>query len=52
VLETNSGGNVWHFSSKLSSLSPPEHNKARYRQFGALDLTAELLVAKTRKEAC
>ena len=44
ILETNSGGNVWHFSSKLSVLSPPEHNQARYNQFGALTLTADLLV--------
>jgi hypothetical protein len=51
VLETNSGGNVWHFSANRPPFWPPALKKALYEQFRALDLTADLLIEKTRKEA-
>jgi hypothetical protein len=49
VLETNSGGHVWHFSS--DPMPSPAARERMYRQFGALDLAAELLIDKTRREA-
>jgi hypothetical protein len=52
VLEVNSHGDVWHLSSTLANKMDPEHVKARYAQFSALDLAAELLIQKTRTDAC
>ncbi len=52
VLEVNPHGAVWHFSSTLAQKMDPEHVRALYAQFNALDLAAELLIEKTRDEAC
>jgi glutathione synthase/RimK-type ligase-like ATP-grasp enzyme len=52
VLEVNPHGSVWHFSSTLSKKMEPEHVRDLYAQFNALDLAADLLIQKTRAEAC
>jgi hypothetical protein len=49
VLETNSGGNVWHLSSTVSI--EPKQRRQMYNQFGALDVVADALIEKTRREA-
>jgi hypothetical protein len=52
VLEVNPHGAVWHLSSPLAKTMDPEHIRERYVQFNALDLAADLLIQKTRTEAC
>jgi glutathione synthase/RimK-type ligase-like ATP-grasp enzyme len=52
VLEVNPHGSVWHLSSPLARKMEPEHVQQLYTQFNALDLTADLLVQKTRSDAC
>jgi hypothetical protein len=52
VLEVNPHGAVWHLSSTLAKRMDPEHVRERYAQFNALDLAADLLIQKTRAEAC
>lgn len=52
VLEVNPHGDVWHLSSPLAKRSDPEHVRERYAQFNALDLAADLLIQKTRTDAC
>jgi hypothetical protein len=51
VLEVNPHGAVWHFSSPFAKHLDPEYVRARYTQFNALDLAADLLIEKTRAEA-
>lgn len=52
VLENNSGGNTWHFSSKLSTLSRTVLTREqRIAQFGAFDIAAATLAERTLKEA-
>jgi hypothetical protein len=50
VLEVNPHGAVWHFAHTKDI--DPEYVRARYTQFDALDLAADLLIEKTRAEAC
>ena len=50
VLEANPHGAVWHLSSPLKK--SPEHVRELYAQFNALDRAADLLIQKTRAEAC
>jgi len=52
VLEVNPHGAVWHLSSRLARKMDPEHVRARYAQFNALDLAADLLIQQTRTDAC
>jgi hypothetical protein len=52
VLEVNPHGAVWHFSSPFSKNLDPEYVRERYAQFNALDLAADLLIQKTRTDAC
>jgi hypothetical protein len=52
VLEANPHGAVWHLSSPLAKRTDPEHVRERYAQFNALDLAADLLIQKTRTDAC
>lgn len=52
VLEVNPHGNVWHFSSPFAKNLDPEYVRERYAQFSALDLAADLLIQKTRTDAC
>jgi hypothetical protein len=52
VLEVNPHGAVWHFSSPFAKKLDPEYTRERYAQFNALDLVADLLIQKTRTEAC
>jgi hypothetical protein len=52
VLEVNPHGAVWHLSSALAKRMDPEHVRERYAQFNALDLAADLLIQKTRTDAC
>jgi hypothetical protein len=50
VLETNSGGNVWHFSSAIAKKVPGYDDKARKKlilQYHAWDRAAEAIVRKT-----
>ena len=62
VLEVNAGGNTWHFTSRIGepsrrSLSPKgpgsdaslQGRLALLGQFGAFDIAAKVLVAKTRE---
>jgi hypothetical protein len=49
VPEVNPHGAVWHLSSHTRD---PEYVRGRYAQFNALDLAADLLIQKTRTEAC
>jgi len=57
VLETNPAGYSWHLSSDLGrnftrqAKIDPELEKAMYDQFGALDVVAEQLIARTRSDA-
>jgi hypothetical protein len=52
ILETNPSGRVWHFSSDLAlRQASREQREAKFRQFDALNLAADLLIAKTRAEA-
>jgi hypothetical protein len=51
VLETNSGGNCWHLSSRLVREQSHKERRKRYNQFGALDVAADALIEKTRREA-
>lgn len=52
VLEVNPHGAVWHFSSPFAKDLDPEYIRERYAQFNALDLAADLLIQKTRTDAC
>ncbi len=53
VLEVNSHGAVWHLSSQLAKKTmDPEHIRDLYSQFNALDRAADLLIQKTRNDAC
>jgi len=52
VLEVNPHGNVWHLSSTLAKKMKPEHVRDLYAQFNALELAADLLIERTRAEAC
>jgi hypothetical protein len=51
VLETNSGGNVWHLSSRTGMDLGETGRHKLYSQLGALDVAAEALIEKTRAEA-
>jgi hypothetical protein len=51
VLEVNPHGSVWHLSSPVARKFGPDLVKQLYAQFNALDLTADLLIQKTRSEA-
>jgi hypothetical protein len=51
VLEANTGGAVWHLSSKAGISLQKQHGLDLYRQFGALDRAAEGLVEVTRRRA-
>jgi hypothetical protein len=51
VLDVNSGGGTWHFSSPLGMSFPPEFRESLYRQFNALDRVANMLIDRTRAEA-
>ncbi|HEY4345806.1 MAG TPA: hypothetical protein VGN05_15760 [Parvibaculum sp.] len=52
VLENNSGGNTWHFSSRIflegNQKITREH---RIAQFGAFDIAAKVLAERTLREA-
>ena len=50
VLEVNPGGNTWHFSSKVGRRELVNGQK-RHEQFDAFALAADLLIARTLKEA-
>jgi len=52
VLEVNPHGAVWHLSSTLGKRMDPGHVRDLYAQFDALDRAADLLIEKTRTEAC
>jgi hypothetical protein len=52
VLEVNPHGAIWHLSSPLGKRLDPELRRGLYTQFNALDLAADLLIQKTRAEAC
>ena len=52
VLEVNPYGAVWHLSSPLAKTLDPDHVRELYTQFNALDRVADLLIYKTRTEAC
>jgi hypothetical protein len=52
VLEVNPHGAVWHLSSANSKTYDPEYLRELYAQFNALELAADLLIQKTRAEAC
>jgi hypothetical protein len=52
ILETNPSGHVWHLSSRLTiERIEPKVRAARYSQFNALSLAADLLIERTRSEA-
>jgi predicted ATP-grasp superfamily ATP-dependent carboligase len=52
VLENNSGGNTWHFSSKMSAFGRSKLSReARIEQFGAFDIAAKVLAERTLKLA-
>ncbi|HEY8155875.1 MAG TPA: hypothetical protein VII72_17225 [Myxococcota bacterium] len=51
VVEANSGGTVWHLSSKTGRSMQKAHGIDLYRQFGALDRAAEGLIEATRRHA-
>lgn len=54
VLELNPGGNTWHFSSQYfaaSRAAEGELSNMRLKQFDALNLSAHVLVQRTRAEA-
>lgn len=51
VLETNLGGNTWHFSSEIAKRDglTPLHRKAIIQQYMAWDVAASALVRKTHE---
>jgi hypothetical protein len=52
VLENNSGGNTWHFSSRFSEGSRKILSReTRIAQLGAWDIAAKVLAERTLKEA-
>lgn len=52
VLENNSGGNTWHFSSRMFLESNGKITRAmRIAQFGAFDIAAKVLAERTLQEA-
>jgi hypothetical protein len=52
VLEINSGGNTWHFSSRyIEQIPTASPREDRIAQFGAWDIAARVLIEKTRLEA-
>jgi glutathione synthase/RimK-type ligase-like ATP-grasp enzyme len=53
ILETNPGGAIWHLSSQFAHKPghDPDYAKAKYAQFGALDVVADQLIIRTRAEA-
>jgi len=51
VIEANSGGCVWHLSSRMGRSMQRAHGIDLYSQFGALDRAAERLVEATRQHA-
>jgi glutathione synthase/RimK-type ligase-like ATP-grasp enzyme len=51
IIEPNTGGNVWHLSSKAGVGVQRAHGIDLYAQFGALDRAAERLVDATRRHA-
>jgi len=55
ILETNPAGAVWHLSSTIyreKCSRGPDYLESRYHQFHALDVVADLLIERTRAEAC
>jgi D-alanine-D-alanine ligase-like ATP-grasp enzyme len=52
VLEVNPHGAVWHLSSTIAKRMDPEQVREAYAQFNALDRAADLLIQKTRTDAC
>jgi len=51
VIEVNSGGQIWNFSSQRSEVYDPSFRRSLYTQFNALDRAADLLIEKTRASA-
>ena len=51
VMECHPSGLVWHLSSSTAERFLSHLRRDSYEQFAALDLTAELLIEKTRAEA-
>jgi glutathione synthase/RimK-type ligase-like ATP-grasp enzyme len=52
VLENNSGGNTWHFSSQISQTGLQRiPREDRIAQFGAWDIAAKVLAERALKEA-
>jgi hypothetical protein len=51
VIEVNSGGHIWNFSSNRSRSYTSQFRRSLYTQFNALDRAADLLIEKTRAEA-
>jgi hypothetical protein len=51
VIESNTGGGVWHLSSRAGVAVQHAHGIDFYSQFGALDRAAERLVEATRRQA-
>jgi hypothetical protein len=51
ALETNPGGNTWHLSSPIGRQTQHDGGLNRYEQFGALEVVADALIERTRKEA-
>lgn len=47
VIEVNSGGQIWNFSSYKSNAYNPAFRRSLYSQFNALELAADLLIEKT-----
>jgi hypothetical protein len=52
ALENNSGGNTWHFSSKMFESGKKKITRdMRIAQFGAWDIAARVLAERTLREA-
>ncbi|MCE9648843.1 MAG: hypothetical protein K8R18_04370 [Parvibaculum sp.] len=52
VLENNSGGNTWHFSSRMFEMGNKKISRdMRIAQFGAWDIAAKVMVERTLREA-
>lgn len=51
VLEYNSGGGVWHLSSRHGLTHQHDHQLDYYGQFNALDTITDALIEATRKHA-
>jgi hypothetical protein len=52
VLELNSGGNTWHFSSRfIAQIPTASPREDRIAQFGAWDIAAQVLIRKTQEHA-